>query len=250
MEKNGRVWLNVFFFLVIQRSNWRGQASITPNNNTSSIESTYSASSTTFLNPTTALQTSGVTSVTMTAISSQRMSSSMSSLSPTTILSRTPTPNAATSKMTSQYQAGSTSQISSSSIVPEKTSGVPGRLTTTELNTAVSPATTKVVPVSSSVKNDNDKKSDDEPKVELFVWEFVAIGCGVFIFLLLIVIVLLCCQNRSLKKKAKCNNYSLPIKENGQWIDNQDIPLWQKRASAFVSDNPVVDEAPAPTLTT
>ena len=45
-------------------------------------------------------------------------------------------------------------------------------------------------------------------------------------------------------------SYSLPIKENGAWIDNQDIPLWQKRASAFVSENPAGSGEDGPTLTT
>jgi hypothetical protein len=32
------------------------------------------------------------------------------------------------------------------------------------------------------------------------------------------------------------------------WIENQDIPLWQKRASAFVSETPTAEDNP--TLTT
>ena len=54
-----------------------------------------------------------------------------------------------------------------------------------------------------------------------------------------------------LKKKLMASrSYILPIKENGAWIDNQDIPLWQKRASAFVSEAPTGSGEDGPTLTT
>lgn len=52
-------------------------------------------------------------------------------------------------------------------------------------------------------------------------------------------------QVRALKKRNKM--MGLPIKENGDWIGNHDIPLWQKRASTFVSENPVAEENPTVT---
>ena len=44
------------------------------------------------------------------------------------------------------------------------------------------------------------------------------------------------------RRVRSMKDFSLPIKENGDWIDNQDISLWHKRASEFMSENPVALE--------
>lgn len=132
--------------------------------------------------------------------------------------------------------------------------------TTRPSSTAIKPSATSrnrlktSSPAGGKTENSDD---DSEPKASLYIWEIVACGAGAFVFLLFIIIGILCYQNKTLRKRVKAvGNYSLPIKENGVWIDNQDIPLWQKRASIYnaqgnpaednsAQDNPAVEESEA-----
>lgn len=94
------------------------------------------------------------------------------------------TPNTA-----NQQQSLSHSSASPLSNVLTPTSAVSGIYTEPTISAS---SAINVISVSSFVKDVRNDNGNGEPKVELYVWEFVAIGCGVLIFILFIVIVLLC----------------------------------------------------------
>ena len=92
----------------------------------------------------------------------------------------------------SSIQPSSSSKRSLMSTPSTSLSYPSSNIGTTSSTTAPHPAPTSSSAYTTASPGTPEDSDDSEPKTELYVWQLVAIGCGVFVFILFIIIGLLC----------------------------------------------------------